>query len=150
MSAETDLIKLYSGQILGLASDMPHTERLTDPDATVKKRAPLCGSTITVDLCIQDGKVTQYGQDVKACALGQAAASVVGRAIIGCTKAEVMAGRDGLKAMLKEDGPTPPAPFEGLEVLRAAREYRNRHASILLSLEATVEAFDQAEQTACA
>lgn len=150
MSAETDLIKLYSGQILGLASDMPHTERLTDSDATVKKRAPLCGSTITVDLCIQDGKVTQYGQDVKACALGQAAASVVGRAIIGCTKSEVMAGRDGLKAMLKEDGPTPPAPFEGLEVLRAAREYRNRHASILLSLEATVEAFDQAEQTACA
>lgn len=150
MSGETDLIKLYSGQILALASDMPHTDRLDDPDATVKKRAPLCGSTITVDVKIADGKVTAYGQDVKACALGQAAASVVGKNIIGCSKEQVEAGRDGLKAMLKDGGPTPPAPFGGLEILRPAQDYRNRHASILLSLEATLEAFDQAEQSACA
>lgn len=150
MSGETDLIKLYSGQILALASDMPHTDMLEDPDATVKKRAPLCGSTITVDVKIADGKVVAYGQDVKACALGQAAASVVGKNIIGCSKDQVEAGRDGLKAMLKDGGPTPPAPFDGLEVLRPAQDYRNRHASILLSLEATLEAFDQAEQSACA
>lgn len=150
MSGETDLIKLYSGQILALASDMPHTDMLDDPDATVKKRAPLCGSTITVDVKIADGKVVAYGQDVKACALGQAAASVVGKNIIGCSKDQVEAGRDGLKAMLKDGGPTPPAPFDGLEVLRPAQDYRNRHASILLSLEATLEAFDQAEQSACA
>lgn len=150
MSGETDLIKLYSSQILALASDMPHTDMLDDPDATVKKRAPLCGSTITVDVKIADGKVTAYGQDVKACALGQAAASVVGKNIIGCSKEQVEAGRDGLKAMLKDGGPTPPAPFGGLEILRPAQDYRNRHASILLSLEATLEAFDQAEQSACA
>lgn len=150
MSGETDLIKLYSGQILALASDMPHTDMLSDPDATVKKRAPLCGSTITVGVKIEDGKIAAYGQDVKACALGQAAASVVGKNIIGCTKAQVQAGRDGLKAMLKDGGQTPPAPFEGLEVLRPAQDYRNRHASILLSLEATLEAFDQADQSACA
>ena len=150
MSADSDLIKLYSGQILALASDMPHTDRLDVPDATVKKRAPLCGSTITVDVKIEDGKITDYGQDVKACALGQAAASVVGKNILGSTKSEVETGRDALKAMLKDNGPTPPAPFADLEVLRAAAEYRNRHASILLSLEATLEAFDQAEQTACA
>ena len=150
MSGETDLIKLYSGQILALATDMPNTERLEAPDATVKKRAPLCGSTITVDVKIEDGKVTAYGQDVKACALGQAAASVVGRNIVGCTKDQVEAGRDAMKAMFKDGGPTPPAPFDGLEVLRPAQEYRNRHASILLSLEATLEAFDQAEQSACA
>lgn len=150
MSAESDLIKLYSGQILALASDMPHTDRLDAPDATVKKRAPLCGSTITVDVKIQDGKITDYGQDVKACALGQAAASVVGKNVIGSSKAEVEGARDALKVMLKDNGPTPPAPFDGLEVLRAAADYRNRHASILLSLDATLEAFDQAEQTACA
>lgn len=150
MSADSDLIKLYSGQILALASDMPHTDRLDAPDATVRKRAPLCGSTITVDVKIQDGKITGYGQDVKACALGQAAASVVGKNIIGSSKAEVETARDALKAMLKSNGPTPPAPFDGLEVLRAAADYRNRHASILLSLEATLEAFDKAEQTACA
>jgi len=150
MSGETDLIKLYSGQILALAAEMPHTDRLDAPDATVNKRAPLCGSAITVDVKIEDGKITGFGQDVKACALGQAAASVVAQNVIGCDKTQIEAARDGLKAMLKDDGPTPHSPFEGLEVLRPARDYRNRHASILLSLEATLEAFDQAEQSACA
>lgn len=150
MSGETDLIKLYSGQILALATDMPLTERLDTPDATVKKRAPLCGSTITVDIKIKEGKIAAYGQDVKACALGQAAASVVGRNIVGCSKDQLEAARDAMKTMLKEGGPTPPAPFDGLEVLRPAQDYRNRHASILLSLEAALEAFDQAEQAACA
>ena len=72
MSGETDLIKLYSARILALAADIPHAERLDAPDASVKKRSPLCGSTVTVDLCMDQGKVTKFGQDVKACALGQA------------------------------------------------------------------------------
>lgn len=78
MTAEQDLIKLYSDRILALAADIPCTERLDAPDASVKKRSPLCGSTVTVDLKVADGRVAGYGQDVKACALGQAAASVVG------------------------------------------------------------------------
>lgn len=150
MSGETDLIKLYSGQILGLASDIPFTDRLKSPDGTCKKRAPLCGSTITVDIKLSDGKITEFGQDVKACALGQAAASVVARNVIGADRTQIETVRDALKAMLKEDGPTPPAPFQDLEVLRPAREYKNRHASILLSLEATLDAIDQAQQSACA
>lgn len=150
MSGETDLIKLYSGQILALASDIPHNTRLETPDGTVKKRAPLCGSTVTVDLCLKDGRIDSFGQDVKACALGQAAASIVGRNVIGTSRADVETARDALKTMLKQDGPTPPAPFDGLEVLRPAREYKNRHASILLALEATLEAFDLAGQVDCA
>ncbi|ANT59238.1 iron-sulfur cluster assembly scaffold protein [Salipiger sp. CCB-MM3] len=142
-SAETDLIKLYSTRILALAADIPRTERLSHPDATVKKRSPLCGSTVTVDLSLQEGKVSDYGQDVKACALGQAAASVVGEAIIGCTPAELATARDALRAMLKEDGPTPPAPFDGLEVLRPASAYKNRHASIMLALDAATEAANE-------
>ena len=78
MTADTDLIKLYSARILALAADMPLTDRLETPDATAKKRAPLCGSTVTVDLTLGNGQITGYGQDVKACALGQAAAAVVG------------------------------------------------------------------------
>ena len=74
---DTDLIKLYSQKILGLAADIPHTARLSDPGATVKKRSPLCGSTVTVDVTTSDGVVAEFGQDVKACALGQAAAAVV-------------------------------------------------------------------------
>ena len=140
MSAETDLIKLYSGRILELAADIPHNERLAQPQATVRKRSPLCGSTVTVDVVAKDGRVSEFGQDVKACALGQAAAAVVGGAIIGCTQAQIEEARDALKAMLKEDGPTPPKPFDGFEVLRPARDYKNRHASILLSIEAAAEA----------
>ena len=147
MSADTDLIKLYSGRILELAADIPHLGRLDAPDASVRKRSPLCGSTVTVDMCMQDGRVTAYAQDVKACALGQAAASVVGGAILGCTPQQVAQARDALKAMLKEDGPTPPAPFDGLEVLRPAQAYKNRHASILLALDAAAEASAQAGAT---
>ncbi|MBO9401881.1 iron-sulfur cluster assembly scaffold protein [Shimia sp. R9_3] len=150
MSGETDLIKLYSGQILQLAASIPHTNRLDEPDATVKKRSPLCGSTVTVDVSVADGVISAFGQDVKACALGQAAASVVGANVIGRSRAEIDAARDALKEMLKQDGPTPPPPFDGLEVLRPARDYKNRHASILLALEATAEAFEAAEQANCA
>ncbi len=150
MSGETDLIKLYSGRILALAADIPHLERLENADATVKKRAPLCGSTVTVDVKVEDGRIAAYGQDVKACALGQASASVVGSAVIGATRAQVETARDQLSDMLKREGPAPDAPFNGLEVLIPAREYKNRHASILLALEATAEAMEQAEQANCA
>ncbi|WP_299280640.1 iron-sulfur cluster assembly scaffold protein [uncultured Tateyamaria sp.] len=150
MPADTDLIKLYSNRILALAADIPHHARLPDPDASVKKRSPLCGSTVTVDVNVADGKIVGFGQDVKACALGQAAAAVAGGAIIGRTLDEVIVARDSLRAMLKSGGPVPSAPFDGFEVLEPAREYKNRHASILLSIEATVEAMEQAVQSDCA
>jgi NifU-like protein involved in Fe-S cluster formation len=150
MSGETDLIKLYSARILALAADMPHTTRLAQPDATVKRRSPLCGSTVTVDVTLRDGRIADYAQDVKACALGQAAAALVGHAVIGCTRAQVETALDELKVMLKTDGPAPSAPFDGLEVLRPARDYKNRHASILLALEATAEAMASAEKAHCA
>lgn len=143
MSAETDLIKLYSGRILAMAANMPRTGRLTAPDATVTKRSPLCGSTVTVDVEMDDGRVADYAQDVKACALGQAAASVSGRVMVGRSAAEIRHARDQLRAMLKEEGSVPDAPFDGLEVLSPARDYRNRHASILLALDATVDATEQ-------
>jgi NifU-like protein involved in Fe-S cluster formation len=150
MSNDTDLIKLYSSQILALAADIPHLDRLDNPDATVKKRSPLCGSTVTVDLNVTDGIVSAFGQDVKACALGQAAASVVGAAVIGRTASELEIARDQLKSMLKDQGDIPDAPFSGLEVLIPARDYKNRHASILLALDASVEAIRQATHQNCA
>ena len=146
MTAETDMIKLYSSRILALAADIPRHGRLAAPGATVKRRAPLCGSAVTVDLTCDGGKITDYAQDVKACALGQAAASVVGANIVGCTPAQIIAAQAELRAMLKEGGPVPSAPFDGLEVLQPAREYKNRHASIMLALDAAVDA----AQTACA
>ena len=148
--SDTDLIKLYSARILALTTEIPHTTRLSAPTASAKKRAPLCGSNIIVDLVVEDGVITDFGQDVKACALGQAAASVIGSNIIGRTEAEVQKGRDELFAMLKENGPAPAAPFDGLEVLEPARDYKNRHASILLAFDATLDALAQASDAASA
>ncbi|WP_333868757.1 iron-sulfur cluster assembly scaffold protein [Cypionkella sp.] len=138
--SDSDLVKLYSGRILALAADIPHLGRLPEPMGSARKRSPLCGSTVTVDLRVENGRISAFAQDVKACALGQAAAAVVGGAILGRSLAEVEAGRDALRAMLKDNGPVPAAPFDGFEVLIPARDYKNRHASILLTLEATAEA----------
>ena len=144
MSEKRDLIKLYSQRILGLAADIPLTERLPDPHATSKARSPLCGSTVTVDIVVEDGLVAGFGQDVKACALGQAAASVVGANIIGCGRNEIAGGLDQLTAMLTANGPPPSPPFDGLHVLEPAKDYKNRHASIALALQAALTAYDQA------
>ncbi|MXQ07201.1 iron-sulfur cluster assembly scaffold protein [Alphaproteobacteria bacterium GH1-50] len=144
--ADTDLIKLYSGRILELAADIPLTARLDAPDATVKKRSPLCGSTVTVDVDVTEGRITGFGQDVKACALGQASAAILGHNVIGRTRAEIETARDQLKAMLSSGGDVPDAPFDGYDVLIPARDFRNRHASIMLALEATAEAMANIEK----
>ncbi len=150
MTAETDLIKLYSQQILGLAANLPYTTRLDAPHGTASRRAPLCGSAVTVDVHVQDGVVTALGQDIKACALGQAAASVLANSAIGQNLSSLRRARDQLSAMLSADGPVPDAPFEGFKVLIAARSYKNRHASILLAAEAIVAAMIHAADRDCA
>ncbi len=142
--SDTDLIKLYSQRILALAADIPHVGHLDNPQASVKRRSPLCGSTVTVQVCVNDGKITDFAQDVKACALGQAAASIAGAVAIGRTRAEVERARDQLREMLKAGGDVPDAPYDEMRVLLPARDYKNRHASILLALEATAEAMAEA------
>jgi NifU-like protein involved in Fe-S cluster formation len=140
MTDSAEMMKLYSARILALAADIPHHARLQGAQASVKRRSPLCGSSVTVDLDMAEGRVTRFGQDVKACALGQAAAALLGQVVIGRNLAELTTARAQLVAMLTEEGPVPDAPFDGYEVLTPARAYRNRHASILLALDATVEA----------
>ncbi len=146
--SDSDLMQLYSGRILDLAANIPHAGRLETPQASVRRRSPLCGSTVTVDLDMADGRIARFAQDVKACALGQAAAAVLGRVALGRTRAEIDAARDQLAEMLRAAGPVPAAPFDGWQVLAPAREYRNRHASILLAIEATAEAMARAEAAA--
>ncbi len=138
------MMKLYSGRILELAADIPHVGRLENPQATSRKRSPLCGSVVTVDVVMDAGRVVAFAQDVKACALGQAAAAIVGRAVIGCTISDLRDARDALRRMLADGGPVPPAPFDGFAALEPARDFRNRHASILLAIEAATEAAETA------
>ncbi len=144
MSADTDLIKLYSARILALAADIPHHGRLEQPDATAKRRSPLCGSAVTADVVVEGDQLAQLGLDVKACALGQASASIVGSGAVGTSFAAISEGRDQLRAMLKGNGPVPTEPFDGYDVLTPAVEYKNRHASILLTFDAIIEAMEHA------
>ena len=148
--ADRDLIKLYSGRILELASDIPYLGRLEAPHAAARARSPQCGSAVSVELTLSDGRISGFAQDVKACALGQASASIFAAQAMGRDRSEVASLRDAVRAMLKDNGSVPPAPFGGYEVLSPAREFRNRHASILLVLDATLQAMDEAAGRACA
>jgi NifU-like protein involved in Fe-S cluster formation len=142
---------LYNEKILNFAAHIGQTERLAAPDATVTHHSPLCGSRITVDLNLgPDGRVTAYGQQVRACALGQAAASILGRHIVGQDAATLRQLAGMMRSMLKENGPPPGPDFAGgafsdLEVLVPVREHKARHNAVLLPFEAAVKAVDQIE-----
>ena len=142
--SDSDLIKLYSTRILALAADIPHLGRLDAPDGSARRRSPLCGSVVTVDVRVKDRCVADFAQEVRACALGQASAAILGAEVVGRSLIELQSARDALNAMLKDGGPVPAAPFDGYEVLLPARDYKNRHASILLAIEAVCEAMDTA------
>jgi NifU-like protein involved in Fe-S cluster formation len=137
--------ELYSARILSLAANLPHSGRLSAPEGTAERVAKLCGSKAIVDVVLDDeGRITDFAQTVKACALGQAAAGVLGESVIGASVTEVEAARDALLAMLKSGGDGPTGRFEGLRVLRQVADYPARHASTLVAVEATLEAARQA------
>ncbi|MET0545277.1 MAG: iron-sulfur cluster assembly scaffold protein [Caulobacterales bacterium] len=135
---------LYHGRVLELAAETPHVGRLADPDGSATKVSRICGSVVTVDLKLKDGVVSEVGIDPKACALGQAAASVLSGNIIGATPQEVLTARDALRRMLKEEGPAPEGRFWELRHLEAVREFPPRHLSTMLAFDAAVEALEQA------
>ncbi len=131
------LSDLYSGRILEAAAAIPPARRLSAPDATATKTSRVCGSEVSVDLVVREGLVADFGMEAKACALGQASASIVARNIIGASAGELCDLRDAMRAMLKEGGPAPDgARWKELEALIAIRDYPQRHASTLLVFEA--------------
>ena len=136
--------ELYSAKLLKLAANMPHAGRLTDPQGSASKVAKLCGSTVVVDLDLQDGLVSRFAQDVKACALGQASAAVLGANVLGASLSELELAKDQFRAMLKDGGSPPNGRFSDLSMLALVKDYPARHASTLLAFEAAVDAARQA------
>lgn len=137
---------IYNKKILEFAGNIPRLERLENPQASARAHSKLCGSTVDVDLVMEDGKVSDYGQRVNACALGQAASSVVGRLIIGSDGDELRLVREQMHSMLKENGPPPAGKWEDLQYLEPVRDYPARHTSTLLIFDAVVDAVEQIEQ----
>ncbi|MGD0564382.1 MAG: iron-sulfur cluster assembly scaffold protein [Roseiarcus sp.] len=134
---------IYNTSILELAADIPRLGRLASPDASAKAHSRLCGSTVTVDLCLRDGRVSDFAHDVKACALGQASSSLMARHIIGAAPAELVALRETVTRMLKANGPPPSGKWADFAVLEPIRDYKARHASTLLTFDAVVDALGQ-------
>lgn len=137
---------LYSARILMLAANLPHAGRLSSPQGTGERMAKLCGSRATVDVALDDqNRIADFAQDVKACALGQAAAGVLGQHVLGATADELRQARDAMIVMLKSGGEGPTGRFEDLRVLKQVADYPARHASTLVALEAALEAVEAAQ-----
>ena len=136
---------IYSQQLLELAAAMPRTERLQTPQVTAKAHSKLCGSRVEIDLVVDGDVVTDYGQTVRACLLGQTAASIMGREIIGSTAAELREIGAAMRKMLKEDGPAPAGKWADLALLEPVRDYKARQPSTLLVFDAVEGALRQIE-----
>ncbi|ESR22432.1 iron-sulfur cluster assembly scaffold protein [Lutibaculum baratangense] len=138
---------IYNKRILELAGNIPRAGRLSHPAGTATARSKLCGSTVTVDVDTDGERVTDFAHEVKACALGQASSSVMASKVIGSTLPELKELRETMHAMLKENGPAPTGRWADLQVLEPVRDFKARHASTLLTFDATVEAMEKALQS---
>jgi NifU-like protein involved in Fe-S cluster formation len=136
---------LYHPRILELAADISHVGRLTSPDGAATKVSRVCGSVVTVELKLKDGRISDIAVHPKACALGQAATGVLAMHAIGATPNEIRAARDALRAMLKDGAPPPTGRFWELRHLEGVKDYPPRHASTMLAFDAAVEALEKAQ-----
>ncbi|MBZ9655658.1 iron-sulfur cluster assembly scaffold protein [Phyllobacterium lublinensis] len=137
---------VYNARILEFAGNIRRLGRLEDPDASATAHSKLCGSTVTVDLKMQDGVVSDFAHDVKACALGQASSSIMARHVVGATAKELRDLREIMFRMLKENGAPPEGRFEDLKFLEPVRDYKARHNSTMLTFDAVVDCLDQIEK----
>ena len=139
---------IYNKRILELAADIPRLGHLDNPDASATAHSKLCGSTVTVDVRLRDGRVADFAHDVKACALGQASSSIMARNVIGSTPQELFEVREQMRRMLKDNGAPPSGRWADAAVLEPVRDYKARHASTLLTFDAVVEAVGKAQAKA--
>ncbi|NGN40100.1 iron-sulfur cluster assembly scaffold protein [Mesorhizobium sp. CGMCC 1.15528] len=137
---------VYNAKILGFAGNIARIGRLDHPDATATAHSKLCGSTVTIDLKMKNGVVTDFAHDVKACALGQASSSIMARHVVGATAEELRQVRETMRKMLKENGAPPEGRFDELKYLEPVRDYKARHASTMLTFDAVVDAIGQIEK----
>jgi NifU-like protein involved in Fe-S cluster formation len=135
--------EVYNKRILELAANIERLRRLDAPDATAMALSRLCGSKVTVDIRMSGDVITDFGHEVKACALGQASSSLMARHVVGSSADELREVRRQMYAMLKEAGSPPGGRWSELEVLLPVRDFKARHASTLLTFDAVVDAIDQ-------
>lgn len=134
---------LYSRRILKIAADVQRTDRLEAPQATITRTSPLCGSRVTVDVVMDGDRISDFAHEVKACALGQTSSSVMARNAVGSTADEIRDVAETMRKMLKENGEPPKGRWVDLEVLEPVRDYKSRHASVMLTFDAVLMAIEE-------
>lgn len=139
---------IYNTRILEFAGNIGRIGMLADADAVSEKHSKLCGSKVKVYLKLDNGVVTDFAHEVKACALGQASSGIMARHVVGATSQELRQARLDMLAMLKEDGEGPEGRFEDMRFLKPVRDYKARHASTMLTFDAVVDCLDQIEHPA--
>ena len=135
---------IYTAEFLRLATNIPHLGHLEQPDGSGTRTSRICGSRVQVDIRVESGKIIDFAQDVKACALGQAACALVGEVVIGLSASDVDDGRQQVERLLKGDGALPTGLWEGFSIFHPIRKHSSRHTSILLIFNALLDAFTQA------
>jgi NifU-like protein involved in Fe-S cluster formation len=135
---------LYNQDILRLATSIAHQGRLTDAEGSAELRSPTCGSRIIVDVRVDGaGRLAELGVEPRACALGQAATSLMAAHAVNHSAEELADVAQRLRAFLS--GADISADFwPGIDVLAPARNYPARHPSILLAFDAVAAAMEQA------
>jgi len=134
---------VYSVEIMQIAGSVPNMERIKSADASVKKVAQICGSMIEVDINVKDNKIIKYAHKINACVLGQAAAAVVAKNIVGSSGEEMRQLRLQMEAMLTRGGEAPGGKWAELAYLLPVRDFAPRHTSTLLVFDAVVACLDR-------
>lgn len=138
---------IYNTKILDFAGNIGRIGTLPDAQAVAEKHSKLCGSRVKVYLTLEEGVVSDFAHEVKACALGQASSGIMARHVVGATPDELRAARSEMLAMLKDGGEGPSGRFEDMRFLKPVRDYKARHASTMLTFDAVVDCLDQIENT---
>jgi len=146
MKCDCEMIdSVYNAKILDYAGNIERIGELDNFHAKSRVHSKLCGSTVDVTLNMDGNQVSDFAHKVKACALGQAASSIMARVVVGSTADELRDLRNTMYKMLKENGPAPEGKFEDFRFLEPVRDYKARHASALLPFDAVVNCVDQIE-----
>ncbi|RCL03513.1 MAG: Nitrogen-fixing NifU domain-containing protein [Candidatus Tokpelaia sp. JSC161] len=140
------ITEIYNHEILRYASYLSYPPKIKQPDAKACKHSKLCGSTISVELKMENGIITDFSQKVHACVLGQASASIMAQNIIGVSAEEIKNLKNTIRTMLEKNGPTPKRQFSAFSCLQVAKPYKTRHASIMLVFDAITDCIEQIEK----
>jgi nitrogen fixation NifU-like protein len=138
---------LYHQAILDLARRATGQGRLESPQASVGVDNPLCGDRVTLDLCLDDGRVSALAHRVRGCLLCQAAAAVIGARAPGQTVAVLHENAERLRRMMVEGasaGEEAGGWWPELGAFAPVHRHKSRHECVLLPFTALRRALQQA------